>query len=145
VCTTRGGRLSTPLLAIAALASLWPAALVVEAATAGGVSPPLGAAPARVGLIALEADQHALATEAEFGVGDTPVPDLAARAARLRAQAGAWDRRGDGAHAAAIAAAMRGLDDAIVALARDASPGARVAFERSLAAYDDAIAARRLI
>jgi hypothetical protein len=133
------------LLPIAMLVSLWPAAIVVEAAIAGGASHARVAAPARVGLNALEANQHALATEAEFGVGDTPVPDLAARAARLRSQAGAWDRRGDGAHAAAIAAAMRGLDDAIATLARDASPGARVAFERSLAAYDDTIAARVLI
>jgi hypothetical protein len=40
---------------------------------------------------------------------------------------------------------MRGLDDAIATLARDASPGARVAFDRSRAAYDDTIAAGTLI
>jgi hypothetical protein len=135
------------LLPLAMLVSLWPAAVVVEAATAGGVSLPRLAAPVHVGLIALEVDQHELATEAELGVGDASVPDLASRALRLRGEADAWYQRhrGDGAHAAAIAAAMRGLDDAIVALADDASPGARVAFDRSLAAYDNTIAAGTLI
>jgi hypothetical protein len=135
------------LLPIAMLVSLWPAAAIVEVATAGGVSLPRSPAPARVDLSALEVDQHQLATEADVAVGDAPVPDLAARAARLRGEADAWYRRhrGDGAHAAAVAAAMRDLDDAIAALARDASPGARVAFDRSRAAYDDTIAAGTLI
>jgi hypothetical protein len=135
------------LLPIAMLVSLWPAAVVVEAATAGGVSLPRPAAPASVSLVALEAHLHDLATEAEFGVEDTPAPDLAARAVRLRSEAAAWYRRhrDDGAHPAAIAAAMRRLGDAIVALARDASPGARVAFDQSLAAYDDTITAGTLI
>jgi hypothetical protein len=133
------------LLPIAMLVSLWPAAVVVEAATAGGASHQHVVAPARIGLSALEADQHALATEAELGVGNAPVPGLAARAARLRAQVGAWNGRGDGSRATAIATAMRGLDDAIGALARDASPAARVAFDRSLATYDDTIAAGTLI
>ena len=129
------------LLPIAMLASLWPAAVVVEVATAGGASHAPAAAPVRPSLSALEAEQRALATEAQLGVGNAPVPDLAARAERLRARVGVWG----GAHAASVAAAMRDLDDAIVALARDASPGARVGFDRALAAYDDAISARKLI
>lgn len=131
-------------LALVMLLSLWPAAVVVEAATTSKLSAPRLLLPARAaraaGLITLEARQRALAMEAELSVADTALPDLAARAARQREDVARWSRaHGGGARAVAIATAMASLDRAIVSLADEPSPAARIAFERALADYDKAI------
>jgi hypothetical protein len=131
-------------LALAMLLSLWPAAVVVEAATTSKLSAPRLLFPARAaraaGLITLEARQRALAMEAELSVAEAAAPDLAARAARQREDVANWRRaHGGGGRAVAIATAMASLDQAIAALADDPSPGARIVFERALADYDTAI------
>jgi hypothetical protein len=131
-------------LALVMLLSLWPAAVVVEAATTSKLSAPRLLLPDRAaraaGLITLEARQRALAMEAELSGADTALPDLAARATRQRQDVASWSRaHGRGARAVAIATAMASLDRAIVSLADEPSPGARIAFERALADYDAAI------
>jgi hypothetical protein len=135
------GELGKLVVPLAVLASVWPATLVVEAATAGANRAPVGllipALRHRGGLTALEASQQTLASEAEFAVDDVPVPDLASRAIQLAGVVRAWNHAhpvGD-ARARAIASAMVSLDRAIAALASDPSPGERVAFEQAVAAY----------
>jgi hypothetical protein len=136
-------------LALVMLLSLWPAAVVVEAATTSKLPAPrllFPRAARAAGLITLEARQRALAMEAELSVADTPAPDLAARAARQREDVASWSRAHGGAgRGVAIATAMASLDRAIVGLADDPSPAARIAFERALAAYDAAISSGPLL
>jgi hypothetical protein len=137
-------------LALAMLLSLWPAAVVVDAASTSKLSASRLEMPARAarvaGLIVLEARQRALALEAELSVADTAAPDLAARAALLREDVASWGRaHGGGAHAVAIATAMASLDHAIATLAGDPSPAARIGFERALADYDTALSNKPLL
>jgi hypothetical protein len=136
-------------LALAMLLSLWPAAVVVDAASTSKLSASRLEMPARAarvaGLIVLEARQRALALEAELSVADTAAPDLAARAARLREDVASWGRAHGGGHAVAIATAMATLDHAIATLAGDPSPAARIGFERALADYDTALSNKPLL
>lgn len=146
------GTIKQLLLPIAVLASLWPATLLVQAATAENTAAPRAdAAVVRLGhgssLTALEAGQRKLANEVEFAFADTPAPDIASSAGALRAEALAWyQNHHDGsAEALSVASAMRSLDDAIAALALSPSPGRRAAFEATLASYNDSIATPSLI
>jgi hypothetical protein len=134
---------------VAVVASVWPATMAVQAATSGSVdsqraATAIGRVRPAASLAALEASQSALATEAEAEIGDEPIADIADRATRLADAAKAW-HHGHPGSGGAIAGAMSSLDGAIAALALSPSPGARVAFEQSLAAYRDSIAPGQLI
>jgi hypothetical protein len=130
------------VLPLAVLAAVWPATMLVQAATAGPPDSPRAAAirgpVAAANLAALEASESALASEADAEIGEDPTADIAERAARLADAANAWHRAHPGS-ASALANAMSSLDDAIAALALKPSPGTRVAFEQALATYREAI------
>ena len=137
------------VLPLAVVASVWPATMLVQAATAGPVESQagvtaIGSVHPSASLAVLEANQTALATEADSEIGDAPIADLADRATQLAGAARAWHRSHPGS-AAGVANAMGSLDGAIAALALNPSPGARVAFEQSLAAYRDSIGSGLLI
>jgi hypothetical protein len=149
---TRSRRAGKGLLLAAMLLSLWPAAVAAELLSSGHVSlprlalPAIGGAKRAAGGLELELAQRSLATEADAVLDDTPEPDVASRAVRLRSEALAWAQRERGqGHTASVAAAMRRLDDAIAACALSPSPATRLAFDQSLQSYDAVVSDGALI